>query len=471
MPSLHAGYLEGLRFNTQQAAALRRLGESRGKQQLFLRQVPQQLESLRQSAIIESTESSSRIEGVTAPHGRVAELVEKRAAPTNRSEQEIAGYRDALHLIHDSAGEMPFTPNVIRQLHQYLFHYLPTEGGHWKPTDNTIVERDAEGRTVRVRFTAVPAVATPQAMDTLTSDYNRASEERAIDALVLIPLAILDLLCVHPFRDGNGRVARLTTLLLLHKADYEVGRYISLERLVEDSKDAYYATLERSSLGWHESHHDVHPWLDYFWSVLIRAYNEFEERIETLRGSKTDQVREAVSRRAGLFSISDIERDCPGISRDMVRHVLRQMKAERRIEPTGTGRSAKWRHRGRALDTPSTEDDVSNGPAPTIKGHSNSIDAQLRLAIANKRLIRFRYHGSDRVAEPHDYGVNNGVTRLLVYQLRGPARSTRGSATGWRLLDVSKLEDCFALDDTFPGSRGPAHRQHLGWEILHARVG
>ncbi len=450
MPSLHAEYLKTVRFGAQQVAVLRQLGEARGRQQLFLRQAPEQLESLRQSAIIESTESSNRIEGVTAARGRVADLVAQGAVPRDRSEQEIAGYRDALQRIHDSAEEMPFKPDIILQLHSFLFRYLHGEGGHWKPSDNSIVERDAHGQTVRVRFIAVPAVATPQAMETLTAEYNRALEERQIDALVLIPLAVLDLLCVHPFRDGNGRIARLLTLLLLHRADYGVGRYISLERLIEESKVSYYETLERSSQQWHESRHDVHPWLDYFWGVLIRAYAEFETRIETLKGSKTDQVREAVWRRSELFRISDIERDCPGVSRDMVRHVLRLMKGEGLIEPTGTGRSAQWRRRAAELP--------------------QSTDAQLRLAIANKRLIRFRYHGVPRVAEPHDYGVHNGITRLLVYQLRGPVRSARGNAIGWRLLDLSKLEDCVALDDTFPGSRGPAHRQHLVWEVLHARV-
>lgn len=237
-----------------------------------------------------------------------------------------------------------------------LFRYLPDEGGRWKSTDNEIVERDREGRVVRVRFKATPAVATPQAMDTLTADYSRATREHEADALVLIPLAVLDLLCVHPFRNGNGRIARLATLLLLYQADYRVGRYISLERIIEESKDLYYETLERSSQGWHESQHDPHPWLNYFWGVLIRAYRDFEGRVETLRGSKTAQVREAVMRRMGTFGISDIEADAPGVRRDMVRHVLRQMRDEHLIASTGVGRSARWQRLTSETPLPPTND-------------------------------------------------------------------------------------------------------------------
>lgn len=312
---------------------------------MFTRQLPRQLETLRQSAVIESAESSNRIEGITAAAGRVAELVSKDAKPRNRSEHEIAGYRDALRLIHDSHEAMPFTANVVLQLHSMLFQYMAGQGGRWKSTDNEIAGTDNDGRIVRVRFKATPAVATPQAMETLAADYARAIGEHAIDPLVVIPLAILDLLCIHPFRDGNGRIARLATLMVLYQADYRVGRYISLERIVEQSKETYYEALERSSQRWHEGRHDPHPWLDYFWGVLIRAYREFEDRVEMLKGSKTDQVRQAVRRRRGSFGISDIESDCPGVSRDMVRHVLRQMKSDGLVAPTGLGRSARWQLR------------------------------------------------------------------------------------------------------------------------------
>ena len=169
--------------------------------------------------------------------------------------------------------------------------------------------------------------------------------DAGVEPLVLVPLAVLDFLCIHPFRDGNGRVSRLLTLLLLYHFGYDVGRYISLERVVEQSRETYYEALARSSQGWHEGRHDVRPWLEYFWGVLLRAYREFEERVDTLsigKGSKTQLVRDAVGRRVGPFSISDIEADSPGVSRDMVRVVLRQLRDEGAITPQGRGRGARW---------------------------------------------------------------------------------------------------------------------------------
>lgn len=343
MPSLQSAYLEKLSFRAAEISTIHRLGEARGRQDLFVRQFPAQLDTLRTHAVIESTESSNRIEGVVAPPGRVADLVVQRTEPRNRSEQEIAGYRDALQLIHESHAEIRFSVNVVLQLHQMLYHYHPGVGGRWKSADNQIVERDARSGTVRVRFDPTPAIATPQAMEELTAGYDRAIAAALADPLVLLPLVVLDFLCIHPFTDGNGRVARLLALLLLYHFDYRVGRYVSVERIIEESRETYYDSLERSSRGWHESSHDPRPWLGYFWGVLIRAYDEFEARVETLKGSKTDQVRAAVVRRLGAFGIADIEHDCPGVSRDMVRHVLRQMRAEGFVRVEGRGRGAKWR--------------------------------------------------------------------------------------------------------------------------------
>ena len=345
MRSLAPEHLTALVFDASQLATIQRLGEARGRQDLFVAQIPEQLEVLRQTAVVESSESSNRIEGVVAAPGRVAAIVLKAAAPRDRSEQEIAGYRDALQLIHESHEHMTFTTSVVLQLHSMLFRYLPSEGGIWKATDNEIVERHRQGRVTRARFTPVPAVGTPAAVRALATAYETAQREGRLDPLILVPLFVLDFLCIHPFRDGNGRMARLLTLLLLYQSRYQVGRYISLERVVEESKETYDEALERSSQGWHEARHDARPWLDYFWGVLLRAYREFEERVGTLslgRGSKTQQVRAAVSRRLGPFSISDIEADCPGVSRDMVRVVLRQLRDETAITPLGKGRGARW---------------------------------------------------------------------------------------------------------------------------------
>jgi Fic family protein len=344
MHSLSPNYLTKLRFNAQQLATLRALGEYRGKQQLFIAQSPEILSDLRQVAVVESAQSSNRLEGVVVAANRLKPLILKNATPKSRSEQEVVGYRDALSLIHESREHMPFSMGTVLQLHGIMYRYIPQPGGHWKATNNDISERHLDGRT-RVRFRPVEAHLTPIAISETIAHYQTALVQQLADPLVLVPLVILDFLCVHPFPDGNGRMARLLTLQLLYHADYSVGRFISLERIFEGSKDSYYETLEASSQGWHEAEHDIAPWLNYFWGALLRAYKEFEERVGTIergRGAKGDRVRAEILKRNLPFSISDIEQACPGISRDMVRLVLRSMKAEGLIAPTGKGRGAKW---------------------------------------------------------------------------------------------------------------------------------
>ncbi len=344
MKSLTPAYLDGLRLSAADGSTLRALGEGRGRQDLFRRQTPEVLTALRHAAIIESTESSNRIEGVVAPHDRVEALVLKNSTPRDRSEQEIAGYRDALNLIHESARGMAFSVNVILQLHTMLYRYHAGQGGRWKMAQNEIVERGADGTVERVRFVPPSPVATPLLMDQLVGSYARAVAE-AREPLILVPLAVLDFLCIHPFGDGNGRMARLLTLQLLYHFDYEVGRYISLERIIEESKETYYETLEASSQHWHDGRHDVLPWMHYFWGVLLRAYGEFEERVGTLRtgrGAKTDLVEEAISRRIGAFAIGEIEAECPGVTRDWIRMVFRRLRDQGKIVRQGKGRGAKW---------------------------------------------------------------------------------------------------------------------------------
>jgi len=336
--------LDGIRFSAADLSTLKQLGEYRGRQELYKQRAPEVLDLLKHAAIIESAESSNRLEGVTAPHERIEALVLRPATPLNRSEQEIAGYRDALNLIHEAAREMVFSVNVILQLHAMLYRFLPEGGGRWKMTDNDIVERNPDGSFRRIRFKPVSPVSTPQAMEDLVAAYHRVVDDQR-EQLVVVPLAILDFLCIHPFRDGNGRTARLLTLLLLYHFGFEVGRYISLERVIEESKETYYEALEASSQGWHEGRHDPHPWMTYVWGVLIAAYKEFEQRVtETrdVRGAKTALIEQAVRRRVKPFGIGDIEAECPNVSRDMVRHVLRAMRQRGEVEIRGRGRTAKW---------------------------------------------------------------------------------------------------------------------------------
>jgi len=344
MSSLIPEYLDKLTFTAEQMSILRSLGEYRGKQALFFKQSPEALKSLQLVAKIESSESSNRLEGIELPHKRIEELVLKDTTPKNRSEQEIAGYRDALNLIHESGEHMPFTPNVILQLHTILYRYMANPGGRFKSTDNEIIEKHPDG-SKRIRFMPTKAHLTPNAVDQLTKNYSIGVEEQKQDALILIPLAVLDFLCIHPFSDGNGRMSRLLTLMLLYKFNYQVGHYISLERIFEESKESYYETLEASSQNWHLDKHDEKPWLNYFWGALLRAYREFEERVGTIttsRGSKTELVRLAVNRKMAPFSINDIESNCPGISRDMIRQILRKMRDENLITVSSGGRGAMW---------------------------------------------------------------------------------------------------------------------------------
>jgi Fic family protein len=317
MNSLSAAYLGRLRFDAGQTATLRALAEYRDKQELFLRPAPAVLKSLSQVAVIESSVSSNRLEGVSVPPRRLKALIIGHTQPRDRSEQEIAGYYDALSLIHDCARDLPFSTEVVLQLHATLYRYTPNPAARCKSA----------------------------AMAKLTMGYTRAIDAGTQDPLVLLPLTILDFLCLHPFIDGNGRLARLLALMLLYHSRYEVGRYISIERVYEDTKQRYYDTLAASSRRWQEGEHEAYPWLEYFWAVLLRAYREFEERVGQVgggRGSKTERVCEAVWSRREPFSISEIEAACAGVSRDMVRLVLRQLKADGVIAPTGKGRSARW---------------------------------------------------------------------------------------------------------------------------------
>lgn len=343
--SLSPAYLDNLQFSARQLETLNRIGEYQGKQVLYTERLPEVLRTMRRIAEVESTESSNRIEGIEAPRRRIQGLVIEGTAPRNRSEQEIAGYRDALALVHESAAHMEPTANVVRQLHTLMYRYLPQPGGQWKIVDNEIVEREAAG-AVRVRFRPVPAVATPQAMDDLATGLRRALQAEERPGLIVAPLAVLDFLCIHPFTDGNGRLSRLLTLLLLYRMGYQVGRYISLERITEESKETYYEVLEASSRGWHEGRHDAHPWLDYFWGVLLRAYAEFTERVSGLNqgsGSKAALVREAVARLVGPFALADVGAQCPGVSLPTIKRELAAMRGEGLLLLDGRGRGARWR--------------------------------------------------------------------------------------------------------------------------------
>jgi Fic family protein len=345
MNSFDQAYLDKLVIPQRIITMIRKLGEHKGRQELYKKQAPEMLENLRQVALIQSTESSNRIEGIVADDKRLRAIVEEKAKPANRPEAEIAGYRDVLNTIHQSHEHIPFTERVVLQLHRDLMKYAGADGGKWKSASNEITETLPD-KTQRIRFTPVAPHLTEEAMRTLHGRFADLERGHELDPLLLIPLYVLDFLCIHPFLDGNGRLARLASLLLLYHHGYEVGRYVSLERIIEQTKQSYYDTLYTSSQGWHESRHDVLPWTEYFLSTVLAAYDEFESRFGRVskgHGSKTDMIRNAVDGFIADFSITDVEKACPKVSRDMIRHVLGQLREAGVILPVGKGRGAKWR--------------------------------------------------------------------------------------------------------------------------------
>lgn len=350
MKSFEPEILGNLPVTQNLLQSVRFIGEFKGRQDLYKQQIPQALETLRQAAIIQSTESSNRIEGVTAPLKRIQALVAEKTTPRNRSEQEIAGYRDVLNTIHANHADISVTTGVVLQFHRDLYQHAAGEGGRWKMADNEISEVRADGQKV-VRFRPVPAHSTPEYMESLHERFRAAWDGGRTERLLLIPAYVLDFLCIHPFHDGNGRMARLLTLLLLYRAGYEVGRYISLERIVERSKESYYDTLFQSSQNWHDGRHDPLPWTEYLLGVVIAAYKELEERAGTLtaaRGAKTEMVLDTIRAMHGDFSVKDLRERCPHVGIDLLRRILRDERKAGRIECLGRGPDAHWRRKGQA---------------------------------------------------------------------------------------------------------------------------
>ena len=320
------------------------LGEYLGKQKLYERQAPQKLKALKEHAIIESVVSSNRIEGVNVAPARVKEVVFGRAHLRDRDEEEVRGYRKALELLHTKSNALAVSENTIRALHRLARGGIGDAGGY-KSRDSEIIERYPNGRE-RIRFKTVPARETPRYMKMLIKAWQNCIKERWTHPLLALGAFNLDFLCVHPFRDGNGRVSRLLMLLQCYHLGYEVGRYISLERIIEENKQRYYETLEQSSKGWHDGKHDPWPYLNFVLSILKTAYKEFEERAGATvspRGSKTEMVHHAIYAIDREFTVADIEKKCPAVSRDMIRTVLKSMQKAGKVECIGRGPGALWR--------------------------------------------------------------------------------------------------------------------------------
>lgn len=326
------------------------ISEFKGKQELYTRQSPQKLKVLREHALIESVVSSNRIEGVEIDRKRIGTVVFGKPLLKDRGEEEIQGYRDALEWIHTQGKKTKINEAAIKKLHK-LSRGNIWDAGKYKEKDGDIIERLSSGDT-RIRFKTVSAARTPFMIKEMISDYCDVIRHNEVHPLVAIAAFNLDFLCIHPFRDGNGRVSRLLLLLQLYHFDFEVGRYISLERLIEDHKERYYEALQLSSNRWHEGKHDPWHYIQFLLYILKKAYVEFSTRVERIgipKGEKTALVIDQIKILHNGFSLSQLQNKCPDVSYDMIRKILKNLKSEGRIDAKGRGVSARWYKKGTTL--------------------------------------------------------------------------------------------------------------------------
>lgn len=319
--------------------------EHKGRQEMFVEANADELKTLLDVALIQSTGASNRIEGIYTTDQRLEELVSQKVKPRNRSEQEISGYREVLSSIHENYEYINPRPNLILQLHRDLYSYSQgAVGGNYKNSDNMIAETDADGKR-KTRFVPVSAFQTPEAMENMCTAFMNAWETDKIDKLLLIPMFILDFLCIHPFNDGNGRMSRLLTLLLLYKAGYIVGKYISIEMLIEKTKETYYEALQASSTGWHEGKNSYEHFVKYYLGIIIKAYHEFEDRVEHLKYrklSKADRIKNFIDKKVGKVTKKDIMNANPDISKITVERTLSELLKQGYIQKVGSGPSTAY---------------------------------------------------------------------------------------------------------------------------------
>ena len=315
--------------------------EYKGRQELYLKQKPAELDRLIEIAKVQSTEASNEIEGIRTTNTRLLQLVKDKTTPRNRDEEEIMGYRDVLNTIHENFEYIPITSNYILQLHRELYKYSHKSiGGTFKNSQNYISATDANGNEF-VLFTPLPPYETPVAIETICDSYNRIIASQDIDALLLIPVFIHDFLCIHPFNDGNGRMSRLLTTLLLYRSGYVIGRYISLESKIAKNKNIYYDAMERCQKGWYENNEDPAPFIKYLLQTILAAYRDFEERVALVdeKLPAIEMVRRAVYNKIGKFTKSEVMELCPTISKASVENSIKQLVEQGLLLKHGSGRS------------------------------------------------------------------------------------------------------------------------------------
>ena len=319
-----------------------------GRQELYLKQRPQDLQRLIEIAKVQSTESSNAIEGIVTSSTRIRQLVNEKTTPRNRSEMEIAGYRDVLNLIHENFEVIPLSKNYLLQMHKIMYRQLNVSwAGKTKNVQNYIVSAYPDGHKETI-FTPTAPYETPEALEKICSEYNKAVSLEGIEPLLVIPVFIHDFLCIHPFNDGNGRMSRLLTALLLYREHFYVGRYISLEARIAKSKEQYYSTLRQSQEGWHEGRDDPLPFIKYLLGTILDAYRDFADRMELVGSKKSalQTVRQAAEFKLGYFTKQDIIELCPSLSLSSVEGALRVLTAAGFLQREGRGRSTRYFRQG-----------------------------------------------------------------------------------------------------------------------------
>ena len=315
-----------------------------GRQEVYLKQRPEELEKLVEIAKIQSTEASNAIEGIVTTNSRIRQLVEEKTAPRNRDEQEIIGYRDVLNIIHESFDAIPITQNYILQLHKILYSYMENSMvGRTKNVQNYISATYPDGHSETL-FTPLAPYETPEALDKICEEYNRVIGNAEIDPLIIIPVFIHDFLCIHPFNDGNGRMSRLLTTLLLYRNGFYVGKYISLEAKIEKNKDFYYASLRQAQTGWYENDEDKLPFIKYILGTILSAYRDFGERFALVEEklSALDTVRRACLNKIGRFTKQDIRELCPSLSLSSIEGALRKLVLSGELKREGKGKNTYY---------------------------------------------------------------------------------------------------------------------------------
>ncbi|RHR32904.1 Fic family protein [Clostridium sp. AF19-22AC] len=312
-----------------------------GKQEMYLKQRPDELEKLVEIAKIQSTEASNAIEGIVTTSTRIKQLVEEKTTPRNRDEQEIAGYRDVLSIIHENFDTIPVTQNYILQLHKIMYSHMNNPmAGHTKNNQNYISATYPDGHT-EILFTPLAPFETPEALDRICEEYNRVIGNFEVEPLIVIPIFIHDFLCIHPFNDGNGRMSRLLTTLLLYRNGFYVGKYISLETKIAKNKDLYYNTLNQVQHGWHEGTEDAVPFVKYILGTILAAYKDFDDRYSIVEKKlpAIDMVRIATQNKIGRFTKQDIHDLCPSLSISSIEGSLRKLISSGELKREGSGKS------------------------------------------------------------------------------------------------------------------------------------